>query len=394
MKQLSLFEQRRNALFLFFFIVGLSMASWITRTPAIRDRLGVSISEMGMVLFGLSIGSMCGILSAGCAVRRAGTRTATLIGMISIVAGLLLMALGVQWRLALMTGFGLALIGAGMGLSEVAINIDGAHIETQLKKPVLHTLHGCFSLGATCGAALGIAMSSVELPVQWHLAFVAALGLPTTAWAIQFIPSGHGVRPDAAKLKRPDTPSDPHQLWRERKLLAIGFIVLAMAFAEGSANDWLPLLMVDEHGFEETSGSAVFMAFALSMTVGRFSGSYLLSRFGRAGVMRASAISGVVGLAIVILTHSQALAGIGVLLWGLGAALGFPVALSAAGDSGPDPDTRVRVAATAGYMAFLVGPPLLGFVGEAVGLRNAMYVVLILVLGAALAAPAVRPRQS
>ena len=75
---------------------------------------------------------------------------------------------------------------------------------------------------------------------------------------------------------------------------------------------------------------------------------------------------------IVILTHSQMLAGIGVVLWGLGAALGFPVALSAAGDSGPDPDTRVRVAATTGYLAFLVGPPLFGFVGEAVGLRNAM----------------------
>ena len=78
-----------------------------------------------------------------------------------------------------------------------------------------------------------------------------------------------------------------------------------------------------------------------------------------------------------------------VILWGLGASLGFPLTISAASDTGPDAPTRVSVVATTGYLAFLVGPPLLGFLGEHYGLRSAMLVVLGLVIIAALVARAV-----
>jgi len=82
------------------------------------------------------------------------------------------------------------------------------------------------------------------------------------------------------------------------------------------------------------------------------------------------------------------------LLWGLGASLGFPLTISAASDTGPDAASRVSVVATTGYLAFLVGPPLLGFLGEHYGLRSAMIVVLSLVMIAALVARAVAKPES
>ncbi|MBQ6642918.1 MAG: MFS transporter, partial [Saccharopolyspora sp.] len=169
--------------------------------------------------------------------------------------------------------------------------------------------------------------------------------------------------------------------------------VLGMALAEGAANDWLPLLMVDAHGFDPAGGSLLFAAFAAAMTAGRFAGGRLLRRFSRAVVVRSSAVCAGTGLAVVIGTPFPSLAVVGVVLWGLGTSLGFPLALSAAGDGDGDTTARVGAVATAGYRAFLVGPPLLGLLGDHFGLRYAMLVVLALIGCAAATAAAVRPER-
>jgi MFS family permease len=126
------------------------------------------------------------------------------------------------------------------------------------------------------------------------------------------------------------------------------------------------------------------------MTLGRFAGGWFVDRFGRAPVLAASAITGAAGLALVIFVDQQAIAAAAAVLWGLGASLGFPLALSAAGDSGEKPAARVSLAATLGYVAFLVGPPALGFLGEHYGLRSALILVLVLVIAATFATPAAR----
>jgi fucose permease len=173
----------------------------------------------------------------------------------------------------------------------------------------------------------------------------------------------------------------------------IGLIVLALALAEGSATDWLPLLMVDGHGFDPASSALVYAGFTAAMTVGRFSGTLILQRFSREVVIRASALSGALGIALVIFSNHPIVAAASVLFWGLGAALGFPVGISAAGDSSEHSAKRVAAVATVGYLAFLIGPPSLGFLGQAFGLRMAMILVLVLVAATALLAPAVRERH-
>lgn len=382
-------KRRRLALFTFFFLPGLAMASWVTRTPDIRDGLGASIAEMGLVLFGLSIGSMTGILGSGWAVKRFGTRSVAFVGLALVVAALVAIGLGVVLAQWLIVAFGLLLFGLGMGISEIAINVDGADFERVTGSHLLHALHGFFSLGTVFGALLGIGFNLVQFPVAWHLAAVAAVTLVFLVQQVKHMQPGLGMT-DGETAARSSESAPP--VWLDIRLYAIGLIVLGMALAEGAANDWLPLLMVDEYGFNPTSGSLVFLGFAAAMTLGRFAGGYFLARFGRATVIFASAVIGAAGLAIVIFAQNPILAGVAVVLWGLGASLGFPVAISAAGDSGPRPEDRVRIVAICGYIAFLVGPPLLGFVGETHGLRNAMIVVLTCVLIAAVASLSIRKR--
>ncbi|WGD38695.1 MFS transporter [Lysinibacter sp. HNR] len=126
------------------------------------------------------------------------------------------------------------------------------------------------------------------------------------------------------------------------------------------------------------------------MTVGRIVGAGLLDRFGRVPVLLSSAVSAVVGLAIVIFAPGAEIALVGVVFWGLGASLGFPVGMSAAADDPKNAAATVSAVAAIGYLAFLVGPPAIGFLADHFGLLNALIAVLVLVALAGFATPAVR----
>lgn len=383
--------RRRNALFLLFALPGVGISSWVTRTPDVRDLLEASTAQMGFILFGLSIGSMIGILSSGPLVARLGTRTVIALGTVSVAAGVALVGIGAALGHDPLVGIGLGLFGLGMGGGEIALNVDGAEVEKSLGKAFLPLVHGFFSLGTVLGAVVGMMLTAAEFPVAIHLGAVGVVVLVALAASIRFIPNGVG-RTISAEATEHVPPRRP--VWRDGNLLLIGVIILALAMAEGTANDWLPLVMVDGHGFDAELGSAMYAVFAASMTLGRFIGGGFVDRFGRVAVLAASSILGATGIAVVIFVDHQLAAGAAVVLWGLGASLGFPVALSAAGDGGENTAGRVAFAATIGYVAFLVGPPILGLIGEEFGLRRALIVVLGLVAIAVFFAPAARPRRT
>ncbi|QRG77778.1 MFS transporter [Citrobacter sp. R56] len=378
-------RRRTWALFMFFFIPGLLMASWATRTPAIRDILSISTAEMGAVLFGLSIGSMSGILCSAWLVKRFGTRNVIQITMSCAVVGMAILSIALGLTSPLLFALGLGVFGASFGSAEVAINVEGAAVERELNKTVLPMMHGFYSLGTLAGAGVGMTLTAFGVPATTHILLAGMIAIAPIFIAIREIPDGTGKNAaDGTHSAEKGLP-----FYRDIQLLLIGVVVLAMAFAEGSANDWLPLLMVDGHGFSPTSGSLIYAGFTLGMTVGRFTGGWFIDRYSRVAVVRASALMGAIGIGLIVFVDSAWVAGVSVVLWGLGASLGFPLTISAASDTGPDAPTRVSVVATTGYLAFLVGPPLLGYLGEHYGLRSAMLVVLALVLLAALVAKAV-----
>jgi len=384
---------RRNALFALFFLNGIAISSWVTRTPDVRDLVGASTGQMGLILFGLSVGSMIGILASGPLVSRWGTRPVMVVGTVAMAVGVAVVGLGAALGEGAVVALGLGLVGGGMGGGEIALNVEGAEVERLLGRSALPAMHGFFSLGTVVGATVGMVLTAVAFPVVAHLLIVAAAMLAGLAVAIRPIPSGVGRRVAAEQGGTAADGGPGPAVWKDARLLLIGGIILALAMAEGTANDWLPLVMVDGHGFDAALGSAVYAVFAASMTVGRFVGGRFVDRFGRAAVLCASAVVSAAGLALVVVVDQQWVAAGGAVLWGLGAALGFPVALSAAGDSGENPAARVSLAATLGYVSFLVGPPVLGFLGEHYGLRSALVVVLVLVAASAFLAPAARTPQ-
>ncbi|WP_349357082.1 MFS transporter [Cryobacterium sp. PH31-L1] len=387
----------RNAVFATFFVAGLGLASWMSRVPAVRDGLGLDTAQVGILIFGLSAGSVIGLLIAAGLLARVGARRAMLLSVSMSATGLVLMGAGVSLLPSAPFVFAaLAVFGVGMGSLDVMMNVEGAAAERAIGRTLMPLMHACFSLGTVVGALGGAAASAWQVSVFWHLLVIAVLVLGTIVLAVRFLPVGvENAEPaDARRQPWRDRLRDSLAVWRDRKLLLIGVIVLGMTFAEGSANDWLALASVDGHGFSNTDGAIVFGVFVAAMTVGRVLGGPVLDRFGRVVVLRACAGIGIAGLVLFILAPNTPLVYVGTILWGIGASLGFPVGMSAAADDTKNAAARVSAVAIIGYFAFLVGPPVLGLLGEAWGILNALYLILVLMVLAGLAAPAARPAAS
>ena len=199
----------------------------------------------------------------------------------------------------------------------------------------------------------------------------------------------------------PDAPADAPRVgaaerravWREPRTYLLGLLVLGFAYAEGSAVDWMPLGLVDGRGYDNATGALMLTVFMLAMTTGRLLGGPLVDRFGRVPLLLGSALLAIIGLTVVIVVADPVLIVVGVVLWGLGSALGFPLGMSAAADDPATANARVSAVAIVGYFAFLVGPVLIGFVGEQVGVLPALTIVLGLLIMAGIVSPAARQRR-
>jgi MFS family permease len=162
--------------------------------------------------------------------------------------------------------------------------------------------------------------------------------------------------------------------WTEPRTLLIGVMVLAAAFTEGTANDWIAVAFVDGHGTTATQGVFGLSAFLLFMTAGRVLGSMALDKFGRVLVLRVLFAAALIG-SLLFVFGGPVGAYFGAAIWGLGSSLGFPVGMSAASDDPKRAAARISVVSTIGYCAFLAGPPVVGFLGEEVGILMALVAV-------------------
>ena len=392
----------RNAVFVIFALSGIGMASWVARTPSIRDALGASTLQMGLIVFGLAAGSIIGLTTSSHVLARIGSAATIRASVIIAGLGLAVTGVGATLTMSALVVTGLASFGLGVGMCDVSMNVEGAANERQLGRTVMPLFHALFSGGTILGAALGAAAEFAGISIAVHLGLVGAAMIVGVLFAVRYLQPDPAVAAAAAAQDAENEAAAEGggsamsgwrsrlAIWRDRRTLLIGVIVLGMAFAEGSANDWLALAMVDGHGVDNATGALVFGIFVTAMTVGRVGGVYVLDRFGRVPVLRVSAAFAGVGLVVVIFAPMAWLACVGVALWGLGSALGFPVGMSAAADDPRNAAARVSAVATIGYLAFLVGPPLVGFVGEHVGLLNALLMVLVLVALAGIVSPAAR----
>ncbi len=361
----------RNAVAAVFVLNGFGFASLFSRVPDVRAGLALDNGGLGLLLLVGAVGSVLALPSAGSLIRRRSAATVVRAGCVLVSLGLVLVAVGVDaFGSVTATAVGLFVYGVGTGVWDVAMNVEGAAVERGLGRAILPRFHAGWSLGSVSGAGLGVLVTALGVPVLGHLVLAALVALVALPAARTFLP----VEPE------PDAAPRTRSAWREPRTLAIGVMVMAFALTEGAANDWLALALIDGYEAPRWLGVAGFAAFVVAMTTGRLLGTVVLDRYGRVLVLRATAMLALAGLLLLVFGPHPVVVGLGVVAWGLGASLGFPVGMSAGADDPARAAARVSVVSTIGYTAFLAGPPVLGFVADRVGTLESLLVVAVLLV--------------
>ncbi|MFG6503638.1 MFS transporter [Microbacterium sp. P05] len=384
----------RTAIFAIFLASGLSISTWASRVPAIKDALGIDNVQVGLLLLGMGVASILGLSGAPVVLARLGARRGMLGALIVVAIGVVVIGVGTDalhsYPVVLA---GLALFGFGNGSVDVMMNVEGADIEKATGRTILPLFHAFFSFGTVIGAGLGVVAVTWGLNVVTHTAIIGVLILVIAVLSVASVPPHsppvvvNTAEPAGWRARLHTAMS----AWREPRTYALGVVMLGMAFAEGGANDWLPLALVDGHGADQALGAAGLAVFSVAMTVVRVFGGPLVDRFGRVLVLRVLAATAAAGLLLFILAPNLPLVFVGAALWGVGASLGFPLGMSAAADDPAHAAARVSAAATIGYVAFLCGPPILGFISEHIGLLNTLFIIVGLIVASGLFSSAARP---
>lgn len=383
----------RTAVFTAFAINGAAFASLASRVPDLKHQLNLTAGMLGLTLFALSVGAVMGLPLSGWLVHRFGAARATLGAAMVQVVGLAAAGLGVSVLSDRGTTMaGLFLVGLGSGVFDVAMNLEGATVERLLGRSIMPHFHAAFSGGTVLSALIGAGLSWLHVPVLAHLLGVAVLLCAVTPWFLRaFLPRTDEADADPASPQ--PSPGDGQariaQAWREPRTLLIGVVVLAAAFTEGTANDWVAVALSEGYGLPHWAGVLGFAVFLSAMTAGRILGTGLLDRHGRLPVLRVLFVAAVGGSVLVVF-GGPVIAFAGAVVWGLGASLGFPVGMSAAADEPARAAARMSVVSTIGYTAFLAGPPLLGFLGDHVGVLRSLLAVGAMAAVALVALPGVR----
>jgi MFS family permease len=371
----------RNAVALSFFLNGFLFSSWVSRIPEVRSDLSLSNGRLGLLLLCIAAGSLLAMPLSGSAIQRWGTvvvvRTAGAIASCGMIVAVFGVTSFVSYAV---TGLGLFAAGLGIGVWDVAMNVEGADVERRLARTIMPRFHAGFSFGTVAGAGLGALVIWAGVPMVAHLCGVALGGLALMLWSARlFMP----IPPPAEEEVRRSV----WVAWVEPRTIMIGLMVLALAVTEGTANDWLAVALVDGYGAAHWVGVAGFALFVSAMTAGRLFGPVFLDRFGQSSVLWATMMLAIVGVLAIVYGGHVVIVSLGIVMWGIGASLGFPVGMSAAAADPVHAAARVSVVSTIGYAAFLAGPPLLGFVGDQVGTLNALLVVAALLVPAMLLVP-------
>lgn len=384
----------RAAITVMFGLGGVTVAAWGPRLAAIRSDLRLGDGGIGLVLAGITVGSIGGLTASSVLMTRFGARTALRAVFGSAAVGLALLGLGAGVAHSVpVAAVAFVAIGFSIGAADVMINVEGSAIERAVGRTLLPLMHAAWSAGVIAGAGVGAACSRLHVAFQWQFVGEAALITVTATVAARSIP----VR--AMEGKDETTPPRSERLrrwlasWTDGRLLLIGLVMLGVELGEGSANSWLTLAVHDGHAQSDAGAGLFFAAFATGETVARVLGGPLVDRLGRVLTVRLTTALGVVGLALFITTDSSALVLLGTVLWAVGVSMGFPLGMSAAADSGANPTARVSVVASIGYLASLGGPPVIGLLSQSFGLLQALWLVAILMVVGFAAAGALRTRD-
>lgn len=374
-------SRTRIAVALVYFSMGLCFASWASRIPDIKTALHLNDAMFGSILFSLPVGQFLMMPFSGKLVTRFGSRKVLLFALPAYTVCLSNVGLVKEgWQLAI----ALFLFGLAGNLCNISINTQGVATERLYGRPIMASFHGGWSLAGFTGALIGLLMINLKVPPYWHFVTII-LVVWTIVWINQaFLVKGKsGTNPDEPKRKffsRPDG-----------ILLQLGIIGFCSMASEGAMFDWSGIYFKDVVKAPSSLVILGYTSFMIMMSTGRFVADYFISKIGRKRLLQICGVMISTGLFTAVIFPYLVPCTIAFMMVGLGVSSIVPTVYSAAGrHSKVPPGIALATVSSVSFLGFLMGPPLIGYISEAAGLRYSFAVIGVFGIGITLLVSRVR----
>ena len=350
-----------------FVVNGAAIGTWVAQIPWVQERFDLSKSAMGLVLVGMALAVILAFPVAGQAIVRHGSERMVWVGGIVCALAVNLPVLAPH---PVLVALGLAVLGGASATQDVSMNSHGVKVEKDMRRPIMSSLHAGWAFGGMAGAGFAAAGTALGLDARVTVALASALLLATLVATARRI--GHGSAAEGDDAPGFTLPS--------RGVVLLAILCLLVMVTEGAMADWGGLYLRQDLGASAALGALAYSFFTAGMTAGRIVGDWINHRIGAVALLRWGALLTGVPLGAVLLIGQPAAALIGLFLVGLGVSNGVPLMFSAAGRQ-PDtpPGPGIAAVSSMGSLGFLAGPPVIGFVADAISLPWAL---AMLILGA------------
>ncbi len=378
-------KRARLAVSLVYFSMGLAFASWASRIPDIKTFLQLSDGVFGSILFALPVGQFLMMPFSGKLVTRFGSNNILKFALPAYTLALSSIGL-VQagWQLAVV----LFLFGVFGNMSNISVNTQGVAAERLYGRPIMASFHGGWSLAGFTGALIGLLMINLKVKPFWH--FVTIIGI---VWAIVKINYPYLLRGEANR--RRNEPRRKFFMRPDGILLQLGIIGFFSMASEGAMFDWSGVYFKDVVKAPESLVILGYTSFMIMMATGRFLADYFISKIGRKRLMQICGVMISGGLFISVIFPYLVSCTLAFMMVGLGVSSIVPTVYSTAGKHQKiPPGIALATVSSVSFLGFLMGPPLIGFIAEAAGLRYSYAVIGIFGIGITLLVAKVKALQS
>ncbi len=357
---------------------GATIASLAVRTPSLKLDHGLSAGQLGLTSAFFGVAAIVAMQLAGGLAARVGS--ARIVRAATVLLPLALVALGLTRNLGQLAAVMLA-IGAVHGTLDVAMNAHAVAVERALGRPIMNGCHAAWSLGAVVGSLAGGAAAGAGLSLTRHYLMLAVVLVALA------VPLGRRLLPGAAdRSTRPSTVDGSRRIGWSRRLLVLGAMGAIVLTCEAAVANWSGVLLHDRLGASLGVASLGYIAFTGCETAGRLVGDRLFARYPARILVRAGTLVAAVGVALVVLSPWPVLAIVGYAVMGLGLSAPLPVIYSVVGHTGAEgPGAAVFVArfTTMTYSGILLGPVVIGWVAQAIGLTGTLAALVPLLVAVA-----------
>lgn len=347
----------RFAVASFYFGKGLCFASWASRIPDIKTSLHLSDAQLGSILFALPVGQLVIMPFSGKIITRFGSKNILIAAVIFYLISLTNLGLATKpWHLAL----GLFFFGIGGNLTNIAVNTQAVYTEKLFKRTIMSSFHGVWSFAGFIGAIVGLGMLALQLTPYQHFLLIFILVAGIVAFNFKFlIKAKEVVKNKSTFFAKPDT-----------NLLLLGVIGFCSMASEGVMFDWSGVYFKD---ILKVPGALVivgYSAFMIMMALGRFLGDAVIIKYGRKLVLQICGLLISIGLFTAVFFPYLLPCTLAFMLVGMGVSVVVPTLFSIAGKNPNLPTSEsITIVSSVSFLGFLMGPPVIGYISEAFGLR-------------------------